>query len=308
MAFKKREQVVESDSDEDVNRYDSDEEEQSDNELGSEEEDDEEEDEEEEEEEEDDKEAKAAQLAKLKRDLAHVSFEQLAEIKGKMGMTEFSNDKVSKKKTTGVSKDQILKDLKGASVKLKKANKVKRTKEDMKRENKHKPMEISSKRAVGRYRDVVPLPAEKRRDPRFDKLSGQLNQDLFEKSYSFLNDYKKSEIDMLKESIKKERDPEEQERMKGLLLKMVSTDKMEQEKKRKQQLLRERKKQEAELVKEGKTPYFLKRSEKRKLDLMDRYQKMGAKTVDRILEKRRKRNTTKDRKHLPFNRRSAATD
>ncbi|KAG2236030.1 hypothetical protein INT48_008122 [Thamnidium elegans] len=286
MAFKKREQVVESDSDEDVNRYDSDEEEQSDNELGT----------------------KAAQLAKLKRDLAHVSFEQLAEIKGKMGMTEFSNDKVSKKKTTGVSKDQILKDLKGASVKLKKANKVKRTKEDMKRENKHKPMEISSKRAVGRYRDVVPLPAEKRRDPRFDKLSGQLNQDLFEKSYSFLNDYKKSEIDMLKESIKKERDPEEQERMKGLLLKMVSTDKMEQEKKRKQQLLRERKKQEAELVKEGKTPYFLKRSEKRKLDLMDRYQKMGAKTVDRILEKRRKRNTTKDRKHLPFNRRSAATD
>lgn len=55
-----------------------------------------------------------------------------------MGMTEFSNDKVSKKKTTSVSKDQILKDLKGASVKLKKANKVKRTKEDMKRENKHK--------------------------------------------------------------------------------------------------------------------------------------------------------------------------
>lgn len=67
-----------------------------------------------------------------------MSFEQLAEIKGKMGMTEFSNDKVSKKKTTSVSKDQILKDLKGASVKLKKANKVKRTKEDMKRENKHK--------------------------------------------------------------------------------------------------------------------------------------------------------------------------
>lgn len=74
-----------------------------------------------------------------------------------------------------------------------------------------------------------------------------------------MNDYKKSEIEMLKDSVKKERDPEEQERMKGLLLKMVSADKMEQEKKRKQKLLSERKKQEAELVKEGKTPYFLKR-------------------------------------------------
>ncbi|KAI7894396.1 uncharacterized protein EV154DRAFT_89515 [Mucor mucedo] len=308
MAFKKREQVMQSDSEEEGHRYDSEEEEHSENESGSEEEEsgEEEEEEEESEEEEEDKEAKATQLANLKRDLAHVSFEQLAEIKGKMGMKEFSNDKVVKKKSTTVSKEQILKDLKGAAVKLKKNDRVKRTKADMKRESKHMPMEVSSKRAVGRFRDVVQLPAEKRRDPRFDKLSGQLNQDLFEKSYDFLNDYKKSEMDMLKESIKKEQDPDAQEHMKGLLMKMVSAERFEQEKKRKQELLRERKKQESELVKQGKTPYFLKKSEKRKLDLIDRYQKMGKKTVDRILEKRRKRNTTKDRKHLPFNRRSAA--
>lgn len=73
-------------------------------------------------------------------DLAHVSFEQLAEIKGKMGMKEFSKDKVDNKKktTTAVSKEQILKDLKGAAGKLKKTSKVKRTKEDMKRECKHR--------------------------------------------------------------------------------------------------------------------------------------------------------------------------
>jgi hypothetical protein len=46
-------------------------------------------------------------------------------------------------------------------------------------------------------------------------------------------------------------------------------------------------------------------AEKRKIELMDKYQKLGEKNVDRILEKRRKRNSTKDRKHLPFNRRSA---
>jgi hypothetical protein len=34
---------------------------------------------------------------------------------------------------------------------------------------------------------------------------------------------------------------------------------MDQEKKRKQALLRDRKKQEAELVEQGKTPYFLKK-------------------------------------------------
>ncbi|KAI8637139.1 hypothetical protein BD408DRAFT_425061 [Parasitella parasitica] len=262
-----------------------------------------EEDEEDEEEEDDEEKYKVAQLAKIKRDLAHVSFEQLADLKGKMGEKDFA--KQDKKK---ISKDQILKDLKGAAGKLKKTNHVKLAKQDMKRESKNRPMEISSKRTVGRHRGVVQLQAEKRRDPRFDRLSGQLNQDLFEKSYNFLNDYKKSEMEMLKESIKKEQDEEKQEHMKGLLIKMVSSDKQEKERKRKQALLQERKKQEAELVKQGKTPYFLKRSEKRKLDLMDRYEKLGAKSVDRILEKRRKRNTTKDRKHLPFNKRRSAAE
>ena len=73
-------------------------------------------------------------------DLAHVSFEQLAEVKGKMGMKEFSNDKPdkTKKKGAAVSKEQILKDLKGAAGKIKKTNKIKLTKEDMKRESKHR--------------------------------------------------------------------------------------------------------------------------------------------------------------------------
>ncbi|CAO3690994.1 unnamed protein product [Rhizopus stolonifer] len=175
----------------------------------------------------------------------------------------------------------------------------------MKRENKHRPMEMSSKKAVGRFRSVVPLQAEKRRDPRFDKLSGNFNQDLYEKSYGFLKEYNKSEMEMLKDRIKKERDTDTQENLKMMLTRMVSAEKTDEDKKRKQNLIRERKKQEADLVKQGKKPFFLKNSEKRKLELMDRYQKMGDKAVDRVLEKRRKKNTTKDRKRLPFKRRSA---
>ncbi|KAI9473934.1 MAG: hypothetical protein EXX96DRAFT_579922 [Benjaminiella poitrasii] len=84
-------------------------------------------------------------------------------------------------------------------------------------------MEVSSKRAVGRHREVVQLQAVKRRDPRFDKLSGHFNQDLFEKSYGFINEYKKSEMEMLKERIKKEKDPDTQEKLQGLLTKMVNS-------------------------------------------------------------------------------------
>jgi ribosomal RNA-processing protein 36 len=215
---------------------------------------------------------------------------------------------VIKQEKKKISKAQILKDLEGAVGSLnkkKKKDKIKLSKEEMKRENKHRPMEISSKKAVSRFRTVVPLQAEKRRDPRFDKLSGNFNQDLFEKSYGFIKEYNKSEIEMLRERIRKEKDADTQESLKKMLTKMVSAEKMDEDKKRKQALIRERKKKEAELVKQGKKPFFLKKSEKRKLELMDRYQQMGEKAVDRILEKRRKKNTTKDRKRLPFKRRSA---
>ncbi|KAG1049044.1 hypothetical protein G6F43_008610 [Rhizopus delemar] len=285
---------IESDSEQEHECSDESEQEYDDNEQGSEEESEEEEDSEDEQE-------KARELAKMKRDLAHVSFEQLAEINNKIE----SNDQTGKKK---ISKAQILKDLEGAVGSLnkkKKKDKVKLSKEEMKRENKHRPMEISSKKAVSRFRTVVPLQAEKRRDPRFDKLSGNFNQDLFEKSYGFIKEYNKSEIEMLRERIRKEKDADTQESLKKMLTKMVSAEKMDEDKKRKQALIRERKKKEAELVKQGKKPFFLKKSEKRKLELMDRYQQMGEKAVDRILEKRRKKNTTKDRKRLPFKRRSA---
>ncbi|ORZ19587.1 hypothetical protein BCR42DRAFT_371231 [Absidia repens] len=263
-------------------------------------------------------------LEKLKRSLAHVSFEQLAEIKNKMGMKDFKlarrgqqalNDdeeeeeeeeeepSTARGKKSAVSKAQIIKDLKKAANQVK-GPRQRATKEDMKRSSKHSPMEMSSKRKVGRFRDVVETASTKRRDPRFDKLSGQLNQDLFEKSYGFLDDYKQSEQAQLKEQLTKTKDPEERERLKSILTRMKSQETAAANTKRKQMLARERKKVEADLVKQGKQPYFLKNSEKRKLELVDKYNQLGEKNMDRILEKRRKKNANKDHKRVPFVRRS----
>ena len=63
---------------------------------------------------------------------------------------------------------------------------------------------------------------KQRRDPRFDSLSGKFNEDLFEKSYSFLNEYKKSEIEQIKNQINKEKDPDEKSKLQWLLSKLVS--------------------------------------------------------------------------------------
>jgi ribosomal RNA-processing protein 36 len=233
--------------------------------------------------------------------LAHVSFEKLAEIQSKVGMKEFhknfrrSGSEAEQTKPENTNGDTVIKGTKG--------ERTPKKRDSMKRDAKNRPMEMSSKRAVGRYRDVVETPGTKRRDPRFDQMSGKLNQDLFEKSYGFLDKYKQDEEQMLKAQMLKEKDPEEKLKLQNILMRMVSVRTATTEAKRKQSIKRDRKRTEQELVKEGKQPFYLKKSDQKKLELIDKFKQLGDKNVDKILEKRRKRNATKDHKKVPFKRR-----
>lgn len=57
-------------------------------------------------------------------------------------------------------------------------------------------------------------------------------------------------------------------------------------------------------VESGKTPFFLKDSDKRKLELVAKYQQLQKKgKLDRYMEKRRKRNASKDHRYVPGGRR-----
>lgn len=58
------------------------------------------------------------------------------------------------------------------------------------RANKNRPLELTSKRAVGRFRQAIEVKKRKSVDPRFESVSGRLNEDLFAKSYAFVDDYK----------------------------------------------------------------------------------------------------------------------
>ena len=62
--------------------------------------------------------------------------------------------------------------------------------EPKKRANKNCPLEMTSKRAVGRFKQVVDVKKKKHMDPRFDSMCGRLNEDLFSKSFAFVDEYK----------------------------------------------------------------------------------------------------------------------
>lgn len=62
---------------------------------------------------------------------------------------------------------------------------------------------------------------------------------------------------------------------------------------------------EREAVKQGKKPFFLKRSEQRRQELIRRFRDLKATgRLEKVMAKRRKKNAAKDHRYVPVGRRS----
>ncbi|CAK7240490.1 MAG: rRNA bioproteinsis protein rrp36 [Sporothrix thermara] len=209
------------------------------------------------------------------------------------------------------------------------------------RAHKHAPTEMSSRFAVKRGRDwtsgdatiagVSVKPVEARsRDPRFflasmaeppsrkDELRAQRN-------YAFLDEYRDSEMAQMREEIQKNERLAKTERKKRggnavnlaraeaaereaaalrrTLTSMEARKKDREAREKAQAVLDEHKKRERELVREGKTPYFLKKSEQKKRLLVDKFAGMTDQQVDKAIERRRKKAQTRERREMPMPRR-----
>ncbi|OCK79341.1 DUF947-domain-containing protein [Lepidopterella palustris CBS 459.81] len=174
------------------------------------------------------------------------------------------------------------------------------------RSSKHAPTSLSSKRTVTRKRTVVEVKRPVVRDPRFHSLAGPRPDDAaLKKKYGFLNEYKAEEMAELRATLKKTKNEADKEALKRKLLSIESQQKAQDVKDKRQDVIREHRKKEKELVKQGKKPFFLKRSEQKKIALINRFQSMKSKQRDHVIERRRKRATAKERKHMPFERRSS---
>ena len=141
-------------------------------------------------------------------------------------------------------------------------NKKARSAATPKKLSKSGPQEISAKEPVSRkhFLSSIPTYGFKARDPRFDAISAKPSKDSFRKAYSFLEDYQHNEISMLRLQIRQSRDPQERERLSKTLQSLQSRKETREAKDRASDLLRSRKKEEAEKVRKGKKPFFLKKS------------------------------------------------
>ena len=174
---------------------------------------------------------------------------------------------------------------------------------DFLRTSKHAPAELSSKKAVSRKREVVPTQKLNHRDPRFEPECGAVDELRAKKFYSFVDSYRDSEMLELKSAIRKSRDNESKENLKRALLSMESRKEAQKMKEQQQEVLRKHRKEEKAKIEQGKRPFYLKKADQKRMALVQRFEGMNGKQVDKLIERRRKRKTAKERKGMPDTRR-----
>lgn len=173
------------------------------------------------------------------------------------------------------------------------------------RSSKHAPASQSSKRQVTRRRSVVDAPVRRVRDPRFGPIGGPNDDTTLSKNYAFLNDYQTSEISELRAALKKTRNEDEKDILKHKLLSMESKKKARESKERQQEVVREHRKKEKQAIKEGKNPFYLKKSDQKQMALVEKYNSMKGKDREKLMERRRKKVAGKEMKNMPQARRMA---
>lgn len=155
---------------------------------------------------------------------------------------------------------------------------VKRLK-TVKRENKNRPSEISSKIEISsipvkKIKPKIKTTNEKpkRIDPRFDSLYGEFDKRIFDRNYKFLNNIKSKEKKKLQKKLKQKGSSEQKEKVKLLLQRMENQDREKQKLESQSKIKLEQKQKRLDALKEGKKPKFLKKSESKILELVEQYE------------------------------------
>ncbi|XP_036442875.1 ribosomal RNA processing protein 36 homolog [Colossoma macropomum] len=212
----------------------------------------------------------------LQRGLSALSFEEIIRLQNKVGTKAYN------KIAYGTMKN-------------------KQTAEPIKRLNKHRPDEISAKKSVPFLRKVVPVKKTILRDPRFDDLSGDFRPEVFKQTYKFIDEIRQREAQTVKKKLKKVKSDTKREKLKLLLKRMENQERAQKKQEQQREKELQFKRKQRELVGQGHRPFYLKKSEKKKLELAEKYNELKKSgKLENFLSKKRKRNAIKDRKKLPY--------
>ena len=181
------------------------------------------------------------------------------------------------------------------------------SKEPAPRTSKHAPVQLSSRHQVSRKRNVILTASQKHHDPRFLPLAdpNYAHGDAARKNYAFLDDYQADEMRQLAKAIKKSKDGSEREELRRELGRLQNRRKAKEAQEREREVQRRHRAEELEAVRAGKRPYFMKKGERRNLAVSQQLESMGAKQREKHAQRKRKKESAKEAKSRPAERRMA---
>ncbi|XP_050536769.1 ribosomal RNA processing protein 36 homolog isoform X2 [Daktulosphaira vitifoliae] len=178
--------------------------------------------------------------------------------------------------------------------------------QSVKRKNKNRPSEISSKIEPSTIVVKKVKPKQKKEfvkqpiDPRFDSLYGEFDRRIFDKNYSFLQKIQSKEKKKLEKKLRSKNCPaEKKESAKFLLQRMENQEREKHKLTAKDNLQIEQKKKRLQDLKEGKKPQFLKKSESKILQLVGQYEELKSKgKLNKHIKKKRIRTLGNEKKNM----------
>lgn len=189
--------------------------------------------------------------------------------------------------------------------------KGKNSKKDKKLKNKHAPTESSSKRPVSKIREIPGLKTSKEstlyNDIRFDAAYGKADWNKIRKDYAFLDEYREKELSEMRSMLKdqktrlkmSQRDIEDTELQIQSLKSRLDTLKNRD---LSNKIIKDHKKQQSDKLRKGEqvNPYFLKKSEQRKMIQKAKFDTMKASQREKVMERKRKRRLGREFRELEF--------
>ncbi|XP_002012937.2 ribosomal RNA processing protein 36 homolog [Drosophila persimilis] len=217
----------------------------------------------------------------IRQDLKGMSFEEIMQLKEELGA------KVYKEAVLG-----------SKSAPTKKG----KTKTDLKRLNKNRPREMSSRRQVpflGAEHRVERKKEVELRDPRFDEKSGDYNIETFKKNYKFVTKIRDKEVGQLKKQLDQVADAEEKKKIKHTMQRLINKNVEDKRWHSKQHSLKKERDYIQKSHNEGQQPHYLTKKERRAKELVAQFELLKSTgKLNKHLEKRRKKNAAKDRKRI----------
>ncbi|XP_053202662.1 ribosomal RNA processing protein 36 homolog [Panonychus citri] len=164
--------------------------------------------------------------------------------------------------------------------------------------NSDEPLEISSK---GRPEPLMVFQPQSKilRDPRFEESSGDFNKFIFRDRFGpLIKESMVEDLKELKKIEKKEKDPEQSEKIKSLIQRTKNKIKTSESQEKERQLIQKlRSEKRKEINKSG--PVYVTKAAITKAQLVEKFKKLKQSgKLSKYIEKKRKKNLGRDRKKL----------